>query len=306
MQYPHVEELHFHKEEGAGHWWNGDASEGVDCVDWPPLFEFMSERSLDPDELEFDFVSPGPQVSSRHTYVTVRSTETPLRDFELHSMPQGDDAVALDTDNVRSMVLDGAALRRKGIARVMVDGDEHEVPEGPLEIGPSAGKQPLRHGPFHEVFYRPFCYVYPDDNQALAAVAAYYTSQWNLYGNGHACALPRSRLTEALRAERNLVHLGGDPSLVAELGWPFDWNEAEVRIGENQLPRAAIMLTFPEGERLSAILAAAVGEEPLLYRVVPFSSRGTLPDFLLWNRDGGIAAGFFDSEWGWDPSLAVP
>ena len=83
----------YHEEPGAGHWWNGDRAAGADCVDWPPLFEFMSERSLDPDELEFDFVSPGPQVSSRHTYVTVRSTETPLRDFELHSMPQGDDAV---------------------------------------------------------------------------------------------------------------------------------------------------------------------------------------------------------------------
>ncbi len=30
-----------HFQEGAGHWWDGDASPGVDCVDWPGIFEFF-------------------------------------------------------------------------------------------------------------------------------------------------------------------------------------------------------------------------------------------------------------------------
>ncbi|HZH98120.1 MAG TPA: prolyl oligopeptidase family serine peptidase, partial [Fimbriimonadaceae bacterium] len=29
----------YHEQKGAGHWWDGDASPGADCVDWPAIFE---------------------------------------------------------------------------------------------------------------------------------------------------------------------------------------------------------------------------------------------------------------------------
>jgi len=35
-----------HFQEGAGHWWDGDASTGVDCVDWPGIFDLF--RSAPP------------------------------------------------------------------------------------------------------------------------------------------------------------------------------------------------------------------------------------------------------------------
>ena len=301
-----TDDAHYHEERGAGHWWDGDAAPGADCVDWPPLFDLMHERRLDPFELTFDYVSAGVQVNPDHAYVHLRSAETPLRDLEIHSMPEGGDTVRLDTDNVRSMVLDGGVLRAKGVARVVVDGAAMDVVDGPMPVGPQAGKRPKVNGPFHEVFYRPFCLVYPDDRPTLAAVAAYYTSLWNVIGNGHACALPTSRLTDALRTEYNLIHLGGAPDLVADLGWPLAWDDLEIRLGTTRFPQSALLFVFPEAGHLSAVLSSTLGEESLLYRVAPFSSRGLLPDFLIWSPEGGRAAGFFDAAWGWDSTLAVP
>jgi poly(3-hydroxybutyrate) depolymerase len=38
-----------HFQEGAGHWWDGDASPGADCVDWPAIFElFRATERPDP------------------------------------------------------------------------------------------------------------------------------------------------------------------------------------------------------------------------------------------------------------------
>ena len=41
----HTNDIEMHEEPGAGHWWNGDAGPGVDCVDWPPMFQFMVAAS---------------------------------------------------------------------------------------------------------------------------------------------------------------------------------------------------------------------------------------------------------------------
>ncbi|MCZ7680654.1 MAG: prolyl oligopeptidase family serine peptidase [Sandaracinaceae bacterium] len=50
--------LEYHEEPGAGHWWDGEAAPGADCVDWLPIFEAMEASALDPTELEFDFPLP--------------------------------------------------------------------------------------------------------------------------------------------------------------------------------------------------------------------------------------------------------
>lgn len=35
-----------HYEEGAGHWWDGEAAAGADCVDWPGIFELFASSAL--------------------------------------------------------------------------------------------------------------------------------------------------------------------------------------------------------------------------------------------------------------------
>lgn len=36
----------YYEQKGAGHWWDGDASPGADCVDWPPMFEMFRSARL--------------------------------------------------------------------------------------------------------------------------------------------------------------------------------------------------------------------------------------------------------------------
>lgn len=295
----------YHEQPGAGHWWDGNAAPGADCVDWPPLFDFMKGRALDPWETDFEFKSPSPAYSATHSFITLHSAKTPYRDLVVTSKRSGD-RVDLTTQNVRSLEIDGRALRRRGIASIVVDGRAVELRDGTLGVGPAEGKRRSVGGPFNQVFHRPFCLIYPDSGGAYAAYAAYLTSYWALYGNGSACALPRSRLTGALRDRYNLVYLGLRAEEIGNPSVPFDWSTGEVRFAGAPYPGAALLFVFPQRGHLSAALVAPPGAERLLYAIVPFSSRAGLPDYLLWAAGGGLAAGFFDAEWRYDRTLGVP
>jgi pimeloyl-ACP methyl ester carboxylesterase len=156
------EDVQFHIEEGAKHWWDKNKErKGADCVDWPPLFEFMKARKREPVDLDFTFTTPSPWISPKYSYITVLSAKDPYSNCVIEST-RNNETVTLNLTNVRSCRLEGTALRANGITSVIVGGEEREVPDGALHIGPETGKHPLVHGPIKEVFYRPFLYVVPD------------------------------------------------------------------------------------------------------------------------------------------------
>jgi poly(3-hydroxybutyrate) depolymerase len=296
----HTGDVVYHEQPGAGHWWDGDQSPGVDCVDWPPLFDFMKARRLDPLELDFRFVTPSPRVSARHSFVTLLSQGDAYRDSVVSSSRR-DDTVTLSTTNVRSLRLDGAALRSRGIARVVVDGAALEVADGPMPVGPQTGKRPGAHGPLNDVFTRPFCFVYPDDGPAAyRRYASFLVSNWAVIGNGHACALPMSAVTAAIRADYNLIYLGVRPPGLGALGWPIAISDGTITIDGRRHDGSALALVFPEGDRLSALLLAAAGAEHLLFRLRIFHSGFAVPDYMVWSSEVR-AAGFFTADWKYQP-----
>ena len=305
---PIVDDLHVHYEEGAGHWWDGEVSEGADCVDWPPLFELLSERFLDPTELSFTFRSPGPGVSPTHSYATILSATTPAELVKLQSASDGD-TVTLQTTNVRSMVLDNAALASKGISKVLVDGTEHGVGDTPIAIGPAEGKTPDRYGPLIQVFQQPFCMVWADGGPPqYREYASRMLSTWNIIGNGTACAMPLSKLTDEVRAEHNIVYLGVP---AAEVPLPastqMSWAEDVVTVAGQDFDAALLGFVFPDGDRLGAVLTTTRTHEYLVYRVIPFSSRFWIPDWVVLAADGPAhGAGFFGGDWGFEPKLSFP
>lgn len=298
-----TDDLVYHEEPGAGHWWDGDEAPGADCVDWLPLFDFMRERTVDPYELDFVFISPGAWYSSQHSYVRLWASESPMEDLLVESMQVDETTVELITDNVRTFELDGAVLSDLGIEQVLVDGVEHAVTDDSMIFGSDEGKRYDLHGPYNQVYHRPFCWVYPDGEEGalFAQHAAYLTSYWSIYGNGQACSLPLGQVTDELREERNLIYVGIPMEEIDLPDIPFEWDADGVTVDGSSYDDAAMMFVFPEGDRLSAVLTAAEGVEWLLYWIVPFSSRAGLPDYLVWSYAGGQASGFFDADWEYVP-----
>ncbi len=318
-----VSDLQVHWEEGAGHWWDGDDAPGAACVDWPPMMETIEERALDPTELDFHFTSAGPQVNPSHSYATIRSTVTPANLATLESTLEGDE-VSLVVSNVRSLILDGAALAAKDVSRVVVTdtggfelGDVSiEADSGDLEVGPQTGKRPHAHGPLVQAFQSPFCVVWDEaGSAAYKAYAQQLVSTWNIIGNGGACGVPISEVSEQLLAERSMVYIGlsrevleSHVELPEEL--PFDFDELAMSANGVDYPEAAMAFVYPaagsDGDRLMAVMTTTPGREGLLYGIQPFNSRFWMTDWVVWTSDGAAAAGFYDATWSISLDLSVP
>ena len=67
----------------------------------------------------------------------------------------------------------------------------------------------------------------------------------------------------------------------------------------------SLLFLFPAHDRVSALLYAPPGMTHLLYRVVPFSSRSGMPDYLLWYESGMLGAGYFGTDWAFDAQQGV-
>ena len=300
----HTSDIKYHEEPGKGHWWNGSKSKGTDCVDWPDMFSFMKARTLDPHELLFDFRTPAPWVSSKHSYVTILSQKDPYKDSTLSSKKKDATTVTLTTTNVRGMTLDGAALKKIGITAVEVDGKSVAVTGGDVTVGATDGKKPGVYGPFNEVMYKPFCFVYSDTGPAeYARYAAYLTSSWAVIGNGQACSMPLSRFKKNPPKDRNIIFLGVPSKEIDKATLALSWDASAIKVGSNSYSSGMIYTAFPRDKRLAAAVMAAKGDEYLMFRIMPFTSRLVLPDYFVYSAKGTLATGFYDAGWKYDSSL---
>lgn len=293
-------DVKYHEEPGMGHWWDKDKSTpGTDCVDYKPMMDFFKARTLDPFELDFDFLTPGPWYSDTHSYVKILSQSDLTKDARVVSAKSGT-AVTLSTTNVRGMTLDGAALKKKGVTSLTVDGTAVTLADGPIAWGTQTGKTPGSYGPFNEVMYRPFCLVYDDSASAEAAFreyAAYVASEWAVIGNGHACVIPLSRLSAGPPAGYNLIYLGVPPAQISGGSLTGSWDASQVTVAGKSYQNVALYLAFPGKSSLSAAVTAHKGSEKLLFGIPLFTSRVVLPDYFVYSSAGTKAAGLFSAEW---------
>lgn len=293
-----VEELDMHIEPGAGHWWDGDKSPGVDCVDWPPIFELMRNRKLDIYETDFRFMTPSPSVTATHSFVTILAEDDPMRDCVVAAERKGE-KVIITTENVRTMSIKGDVLRSKGFSAVEINGVEIQVPYSEFEFGKAALKVGKQHGPFNQVFERPFCFVVADNDPGrFLEIASYLVSSWYVHGNGQACVVPLSQSSSEVLKDYNLVYVGIPSDLVpVPEKFPVQWNFSTVNVRGQSFSLVALAVVFPQESRLNGALFATSGQEHLLFWHMPFRPNSALPDYTVWSESGLRAAGFFDWNW---------
>ena len=285
-------------EPGMGHWWDKDkTTPGVDCVDWKPMMDFFKARTLDPSELDFDFLTPGPWYTDKHSYVSIKSATDLSKDARIVSAKTGT-TVALTTTNVRGMVLDGAALTKKGVTALTVDGKAVSLTTGDINWGTLSGKTPGNYGPFNEVMYKPFCLVYDDSaDDKITQYAAYVASNWAVVGNGHACAIPLSKLSTAKTTGYNLIYVGTDSASIKTGTLTASWDATKVTVAGKSHSSVMMFLAFPGKSSLSGAIVANKGTESLLFGLPLFTSRYVWPDYFVYGASGTAASGFFTADW---------
>ena len=161
----------YHEQPGAGHWW------GSPCVDWPPLFAFLKERTLpvtaDVQQVHFTTMSPG--ISSRMAWAAIEAQVKCLAPSSIQlSLDPKARRLSGTTDNVARLALDlgpidveldGQTLR--GIKPLAGQGSNRvwltrkgKTWSAASEPPSPRLKGPHRYGPFKEAFRNRFVLVY--------------------------------------------------------------------------------------------------------------------------------------------------
>ncbi len=330
-----AEDATFHFEAGQGHWWNGDAAPGTDCVDWPPFFEMFrrSRIPVAPDAVDVIFADL--TVDAVHHWIHVEQPMeygSPCR-VQAHRSPS--DTVVIETTNVRYFVLDPP--KSWGRPTVRVDGqvfDPSAEPAGPAafvcESGtwarapvdcPPGQKHSACMGPFKRAFDDAFVLVYGtqgDDAEdaALLGRARFDAERWRYRANGCApCISDVELLAAGADSGRNVILYGNAGtnaawSAVFPATCPIEPRRGKVRIGKRtwEGDDYGLLFTYPQ-KGLPDTLAAAVADTGILgcrltLRPAYFTSGVGIPDFVLFDEevltrgDEGVRlAGFFDPTW---------
>lgn len=309
---PIAEELYYHEEPGADHWWDADPDEpGTDCVDWEPMFALMADRRRDLAELDFTYVSPSPGVSNRYSFVRLVAAEDPYRNVTVTSSSAGD-RVDLVTDNVVALEINAPSLKGKNVTRLVISGsvsgevDLTTEDREWIRLGGPSGKRPGLYGPFKQAFFDEFCVVYAGGADGpFGRFSSYLAGVWTILGNGYACTLPASAGDDAFAGFDNRIYVGADKSVADPNDTaPLDWDTDAVRLGARtfQAPFAAAFVFPRTADHLGAVIHVSPDALRSLYTFVPFSSGFGFPDYTVLTENG-LVAGFFDESWQLDPSL---
>jgi len=277
----------YYERPGAGHWW------GNACVDWPPLFDFLSQRQLpkveDVRQVEFATVSPG--ISSRARWVSIESQVRPylVSSVKLRLDPKKR-LFSGSTDNVARLRLDLAPLKPGEPVRVELDGLKLAEQPWPKEAGaplclwlrrvgdgwvvdrgPSPDwKGPHRYGPFKEAFQNRMQLVYgtrgnAQENAWAYAKARYDAETFWYRGNGSVDVVADRDFDQTKEPDRNVILYGHEQSngawttLLKES--PVQVRRDEVQLGERKEKGSdlACFLVRPRPGSSRALVAAISG-----------------------------------------------
>ncbi|MFG0283791.1 MAG: prolyl oligopeptidase family serine peptidase [Phycisphaerales bacterium JB039] len=226
----------YYERPGAGHWW------GNQCMDWPPLFDFLRQnvRPADVDIRSFEFVTVNPGISDSCYWISVLRQQRQRAPSRVRaSIDPEERIVRLETENIEGLRIDlnpfGAAGAGEPIlapgapVKITLNGTEIETPwpaDGAIEIGvdmdgswsvrgPLAPwyKGPHRSGMFKDAFRNRMLFVYgtqgtPEENAWAFAKARYDAETFQYRGNGAVEIVADAMFDPVADPDRNIILYG--------------------------------------------------------------------------------------------------
>jgi dienelactone hydrolase len=303
----------YYERPGAGHWW------GNECVDWPPLFEFLKERARpqDADVRRIEFMTANPGLSSRSRWVEVLAQTHPL---EYSSVVVDKDETGKvfkgTTENIARLAFDVPGVADGGPVTVDLDGSKLEVTpasgrgriylergeKGWLPAGPPASglKGPHRSGGFKDAFRYGFILVYGTRGDAAEDARSFGKARFDaemfwIRGNAGIEVLPDTAFDPAEYKDRSVILYGNAdtnaawPKLLA--GSPVEVRNGWARAGDRRYsgPDFAAYFVRPRpGSDVASVGVVAwtggagwVAASPGQY----FISGAGFPDLLLFSAE---------------------
>lgn len=303
----------YYERPGAGHWW------GNECVDWPPLFDFLKDhtRPEDAEVRRVEFVTANPGISSRSRWVEILAQQKPLEYSKV--VIERDAAGKMfkgTTENVERLAIDLPVLPSGEIATIDLDGSKIQSETGidPLRLRLERGekgwriidrpapalKGPQRSGGFKDAFRHNFVFVYgtrgddAEDFRAFTKARCDAETFW-VRGNAGIELLSDTAFDPAKFKDRSVILYGNAdtnaawPKLLA--GSPIEVRSGWARIGQkrfNGADYAAYFVRPRPGSDVASVGAVAwtgragwVAASPVQY----FISGAGFPDLMLFSAE---------------------
>jgi pimeloyl-ACP methyl ester carboxylesterase len=321
----------YYERPGAGHWW------GNECMDWPPLMEFLSRHTLPKTEVvrQIDFTTASPGVSPRCHWATIENQVHPLQPSTVHLQRDGNKRhISGTTENVARLTLDLVGLAAGPGVTLEIDGQALTIPATPVDgrlhlqreedrwkVGkaPAGDKCPPRYGPFKDVFRNRVVFVYGTlgtaaENGWALAKARFDAETFWYRGNAAVEVVPDTAFAPERDRDRNVVLYGNAESNGA---WkallessPVQVRRGAIRIGDREEKGDDLGCLFlrprPGSDRalVGVVGGSGLTGMRLTDRLSYFISGTGYPDCLVLGPetlasggDGVRAAGFFGNDW---------
>ena len=199
----------YHFQPNANHWWDNSPEPGADCVDWPPMFDFLARhvRPLKERIRQINFLTSNPGVSARNNWLCIDAQTEQLKMSEAHiTFNPGSRSFVGTTVNIARLAFDLDILTGTGTVAIDLDNQKIEniaVANGQkqLWIEKANGKwavatEPVstmkgaaRYGTFKDAFRNRMLFVYgtkgtPAENVWAFNKARYDAEKFWYQGNG--------------------------------------------------------------------------------------------------------------------------
>lgn len=314
------DDVRYHEQPGATHWWDAGHDHGTDCVDWQPMFDMFARRRLarthEVHHVDFTTVCPGHSADCH--WVTIHMQEVQLEPsrVQLRADPNRRRFSGTTSNVSRLRIRPDDVLFRGDSLKLNIDGQKlDDIPwpgNGSLllhkvdgqwtvaeEFAPGL-KGPHRYGWFKNAYRHEFVYVYGTVGSEAATRANYDKARydletWGYRANGSFEIIADSTFDPAEYPGRNVILVGNADTNSA---WDKVLKDCPIRMANG---RATIGGRTVEGDALAALFVypragsdfasvgviAGTGEKGmrLTNRIRTFVSGASFPDFILYGPE---------------------